>query len=97
MATGTSSQEKKHNVVLVAHEQSQAGYESARDQTVELQTLMADLGGSVGDTLLARLESITHQAKPDTVSLLVVAPSGTDPTVMGGHTFGQTGKHYPSS
>ena len=76
-------QQQKHNVVLVAHEQSQSGYESARDQTVELQTLMADLGGSV-DTLLARLEIITHQAKPDTVSLLVVAPSGTDLTVMGG-------------
>ena len=76
-------QEKKHDVILINHERSQVGYESARDQTVELQALMADLGGSV-DTLLARLNIITHQAKPNTVSLLAVAPSGNNLTVMGG-------------
>ena len=40
-------QEEKHDVVLVDHQQSQSGYEVAREQTEELQTLMADLGGSV--------------------------------------------------
>jgi len=76
-------QEKKHDVVLVAQQQSQSGYESARDQTAELQTLMAELSGNV-DTLLTRLDIITNQAKPDTVSLIAVAPSGNDLTVMGG-------------
>ena len=76
-------QEKKHDVVLVAQQQGQSGYESARDQTAELQTLMAELSGNV-DTLLTRLDIITNQAKPDTVSLIAVAPSGNDLTVMGG-------------
>lgn len=74
--------EEVHDVLLVDHQQSKSGYESARDQTVELQTLMADLRGNV-DTLLTRLDIITHQAKPDTVSLIAVAPSGDDLTVMG--------------
>ena len=76
-------QEKKHDIVLIDHQQSQSGYESARDQTVELQALMADLRGSV-DTLLTRLDIITRQAKPDNVSLIAVAPSGENLTVMGG-------------
>lgn len=76
-------QEEKHDVVLVDHQQSQSGYEVAREQTEELQTLMADLGGSV-NILLGRLDIITHQAKPDTVSLIAVSPSGEDLSVMGG-------------
>ena len=76
-------QEKKHDVVLVAQQQSQSGYEAARNQTAELGTLMAELEGSV-NTLLARLDIITNQAKPDSVSLNAVAPSGNDLTVIGG-------------
>ena len=75
--------EKKHDVVLIDHQQSQSGYELAREQTVELQNLMAELGEGV-DTLLARLDIITNQAKPDSVSLIAVAPLGNDLTVMGG-------------
>ena len=44
---------------------------------------MADLEGSV-NTLLARLDIVTNQARPDTVSLNAVAPSGNDLTVIGG-------------
>ena len=76
-------QEKKYDVVLVDHEQSQSGYTLAKDQTLELQSLMADFGEGV-DTLLTRLDIITNLAKPDSVTLLAVAPSGDDLSVMGG-------------
>ena len=51
-------QEKKHDVILMDHQQSQSGYESAREQTVELQNRVADSRGSV-NTLLTRLDIIT--------------------------------------
>ena len=75
-------QEKKHNVVLVDHQQSQSGYESAREQTMELQNRVAESSGSV-ETLLTRLDIITDRAKPDNVSLIAVAPSGDDLSIMG--------------
>jgi hypothetical protein len=82
-------QEKKHDVVLASHQQSQSGYNLAREQTVALQDRMAELGEGV-DTLLSRLEIITHQAKPETISLLAVAPSAGHMTVMGGaQTYGE--------
>ena len=76
-------QEKKHDVTLVDHQQIQSGYDLAREQTEEMRALMAEMGESV-DTLLTRLVIITDKAKPDSVSLIAVSPSGKDLTIMGG-------------
>ena len=76
-------QEKKHDVVLTNHQQSQSGYDLAQEETLELQNRMEEWRGSV-DTLSYRLDIITQQSKPETVSLIAVAPSDLDFVVMGG-------------
>ena len=76
-------QERKHDVVLTNHQQSKSWYDSAQEETVELQNGMEEWRGSV-DTLLYRLDIITQQSKPETVSLIAVAPSDLDFVVMGG-------------
>ena len=76
-------QEKKHDVVLANHQQSQSGYDLAQEETFELENRMAEWRESL-DTLLYRLDIITQQSKPETVSLIAVSPSDLDFVVMGG-------------
>ncbi len=76
------SQEQRHNLILARHQENQTGFDDAQAQGIALRSLQEGLDEDM-DALLTRLAIITHDAKPDDISLTTIAPLGEDWSVRG--------------